>query len=479
MCKDITIPSEIRSFFSEKRDKAVFEVFTSLLEKLRLDSRCLGGCKRENCQLTNLQVFQILVLMPFFAIKGVSHYTTSVLNRMFGGKKDVFYSFMQQDNIRWRNIVYRIAAGFISKISVRKDFKRSNLPPVLIADDTDLPKTGVCMECIGKVFSHVHQKCILGYKALCLCWSDGRSQLVLDMSLHGEKGKVEGKEQGLRAEERNRRFERERNADSHIAKRKAEFFKPKGEKLIEMVRMAIRSKVPFEYLLVDSWFTCTGLVDFVSTCHRKFHLLGMAKMGNTKYNSSQWGEATAKGLIGKMVKSKSVKYSRKYRCHYATADATLGKRAVRLFFCRRGRSEGWKVLLTTDLNLDFLKAYEIYAMRWAIEVFFSDAKRNLALADCSARDFSSQIAHVSLVIIRYNMLAFIKRSCDYETIGGLFRNVYDGVHELTVIEKIWGIILEVVAVVAELIGADEDTLMMQVISNDKRLRALKTYAMAA
>ena len=48
-----------------------------------------------------------------------------------------------------------------------------------------------------------------------------------------------------------------------------------------------------------------------------------------------------------------------------------------------------------------------------------------------------------------------------------------GVHELTVVEKIWGIIVEVVAVEAELIGADSDELTMQVLENDKRLAALR------
>ena len=51
------------------------------------------------------------------------------------------------------------------------------------------------MESIKRIFSHVHQKYILGYKALMLYWSDGRSQFVLDFSLHGEKRKMERKEQ--------------------------------------------------------------------------------------------------------------------------------------------------------------------------------------------------------------------------------------------------------------------------------------------
>ena len=49
-------------------------------------------------------------------------------------------------------------------------------------------------------------------------------------------------------------------------------------------------RIPFDYLLVDSWFTCTELVDFVYRRHKKFHLLGMAKMGNTKYMTTDWGD---------------------------------------------------------------------------------------------------------------------------------------------------------------------------------------------
>lgn len=398
---------------------------------------------------------------------------------MFGGKKDVLYSFMSQDNIHWRNLIYRIVVKLITKVTTRADFKKSHHPVVLITDDSDLPKTGMRIEVIGKIFSHVHQKCILGYKALMLCWSDGRTQFMLDASLHGEKGEVEGKEQGLSAKQRQNRYNRTRDENSHVAKRKEEYFMSKGKKFIEMVRRAIKAKIPFEYLLVDSWFTCSGLVDFVYNSHKKFHLLEMAKMGNTKYLTHKWGELTAKAIISKLVASKSVIYSRRYRCHYAWVDVMLGGRKVRLFFCCRGKREKWKILLTTNVKLDFLRAYKFYTMRWSIEVFFADSKRLLNLAGCSARDYSSQIAHVSLVMIRYNLLASVKRSLDYETIGGVFNDIFAGVHELTVMEKTWAIIIEVVAVVAELTGADEEELMIQIIENDRRLAAITAYAQVA
>lgn len=57
--------------------------------------------------------------------------------------------------------------------------------------------------------------------------------------------------------------------------------------------------------------------------------------------------------------------------------------------------------------------------------------------------------------------------------------MYLGVHELTVVEKIWAIIIEVVAVISELTGADSDELTIQIIENDKRLAALRAYAQTA
>ena len=479
MSKITNIPSELRNFFGKYNRPDAFEALSRLVEDLRLDQKLIGGAKRQNCRLTNMQILQILILMPFFCIKGFSHYTGSIFSRMLGGKKDLFYSYVANDWIDWRGVITSITRKLITAVTVRNDFRKSELPAVIIADDSDLPKTGRRMEGIGKIFSHVEQKCILGFKHLALCWSDGRTQFIVDASLHGEKGKTDGKEQGLTAKDRSVRYNRDRDENSPAAVRKAEYFRAKGEKLKEMVKDAIRMKIPFQYLLVDSWFVCAGLVDFVCRRHKKFHLLGMAKMGNTKYRTEDGREMTAKALIARAEKKKLVKPCRRYRCRYATVDVFLQNHRVRLFFCRRSGTEGWKVLLTTDTDLDFLRAYRIYAMRWSIEVAFADQKGLLGLADCSARDFSAQIAHVSLVILRYNLLAYVKRAQDYETMGQLFGDICCGVREATVVDKIWEIVLEVIAVVVEATGADEDKLMTQIIEDNKRLAALQAFAGAA
>lgn len=66
----------------------------------------------------------------------------------------------------------------------------------LNVDDTDLPKTGFKTEMIGRIYSHVHHRSILGFKGLFLCHTDGKTQNMLDFSLHGEESKNPEKKQG-------------------------------------------------------------------------------------------------------------------------------------------------------------------------------------------------------------------------------------------------------------------------------------------
>lgn len=99
MSKITKIPSEIRNFFTGKRTNPAFSKFMTLLEGMRISDKDLGGKKRENCQLTNLQLFQIILILPFMAVPGFSHYAGSSISKLFGGKKDLLYSFMAKDNI--------------------------------------------------------------------------------------------------------------------------------------------------------------------------------------------------------------------------------------------------------------------------------------------------------------------------------------------------------------------------------------------
>jgi hypothetical protein len=55
-----------------------------------------------------------------------------------------------------------------------------------------------------------------------------------------------------------------------------------------------------------------------------------------------------------------------------SAEVAFADTRVKLFFVRRSKRGPWNGLITTDLKLDFFKAYEMYSRRWALEVVYYD-----------------------------------------------------------------------------------------------------------
>lgn len=60
------------------------------------------------------------------------------------------------------------------------------------------------------------------------------------------------------------------------------------------------------------------------------------------------------------------------------------------------------------------------------------------------RNFSSQIAMTAITAMQYNLLSTSRRFSDYETVGGLFKDATRSSVELTLVERIWDMILEIV-----------------------------------
>ena len=183
-------------------------------------------------------------------------------------------------------------------------------------------------------FSHIQHKSILGYKCLTLLLSDGMSRLFLDFSLHGEEGRKPEKKQGLTDKQRSERFSADYTGQS-VEERIREYTMKKTDKAIEMVKYAIRRGIRFDYLLVDSWFTCADFVKLITSRHIKCHLIGMIKLGKTKYHT-KWGDLTANQIIARLQKQGVTKHNKTLKCTYCTIDVKFAGTTVRLFFSKRG-----------------------------------------------------------------------------------------------------------------------------------------------
>lgn len=470
--KSITIVSEVKDFFTSS-EKALHTIL-ELLSSLTLSEKRLGIESKCNNVYQNINKLLLVVLFPFFEVKDAWGYSQSGLYPALRCGRDVFYRLMNDFTIPWRKVSYKLTMQLIGKTSERSSPGTGTSPRCLIVDDTDLPKTGKRIELIGKVFSHVTRQSVLAFKGLFLGYHDGKSFFAIDFSLHGEEGKNKKRPYGLTSKQLKCRYSKYRHKNSPGQKRKEEYFTTKIQSMLTMLRRAIKNGLRFDYLLVDSWFTCFALVHFISTRRIGCHLLGMAKMGKTRYLFNG-KDLTAKEIVNCRRKAKKQKRSKQLNCYYCEAVVRFKGIPVKLLFCKTSRKGNWNVLLTTDLALDFEQAYKVYSIRWSVEVFFKESKQYLGLGKCQSQDFDAQIAHTTICMVQYNLLSVAKRFAHYESLGELFRNTKAETIQLTVVERIWQIIIEILADIAELIEIDTERLMEKLIADNEKLIKLTNY----
>lgn len=464
--KDTVILSEIKDFFTTS-EKAI-ETILSFMSSLTFSDKQFGFSQAVNLRYQNYSKFVLLILFPFFDIQDASHYYESALFKYIRCGKDIFYRFINDSMIDWRKFAYSLNMQLIRKVEKQSNIDIESAPRCIIVDDTDLSKTGRHFEFIGKIFSHVTHSSKLGYKALFMGYHDGKSFFSLDFSFHGEKGKNEKKPFGLTPAQSKERFSKKRDNSSPGKQRVEQYFNSKIESTISMLRLAISKGVRFDYLLVDSWFTCHEVVKFIVTRRIGCHFLGMIKMGKTRYNVFD-KNLTAKEILECLRRTKKTKRSKLLGYYYGEILVDFKGIKVKLYFCKASKKGNWNGIMTTNTKLTFEQAYKIYSTRWSIEVFFKESKQNLGLGKCQSQDFDAQIAATTLSMIQYNLLSVAKRFSNYETLGELFRAAQKDSLQLCISEKIWLIIIELVSHLSEILNLDSEMLMENLLSENEQL----------
>ena len=367
-------------------------------------------------------LFSVLLLLPVLGCNTVNSLFLSYFQAITKAGKDSYYRFLKDDSINWRKVAYKFVKRFkaLSKEDLT-DKLGANNPRCFIIDDTDIPKSGKAIEGVSRVWSHLVGKHIVGYKMLCLGLWDGMSFIPLDFSYHNEKGKK--KNFGLSLKERKRQYKKPREPKTNGAKRKQELRSEKPKNTLKMLRRALRNGISATYVLADSWFCSENFIRQIrSMANGALHLICACRQDKRKYSYNDGKEVkeyTAPQL--RQLAKKAMKRCRKYRLHYITLRVHYKGIPLKIFFVRMSKNGKWKLFLTTDINLKFIIAFEIYKIRWAIEVFFKDCKQYLALGKNQSTDFDSQIADTTLVCIRYIMFSLYKRAHSYKSIGQLFQ----------------------------------------------------------
>jgi predicted nucleic acid-binding Zn finger protein len=407
------------------------------------------------------EVLSVLILMVVHSEKTVHSYLTGFYGIGVSMGKDVFYRIKNRETIGWRMILWHIAARFM-RITAEKSTILRDKPRYLIFDDSTIEKSGKKMEFIGRVWDHVKQCSVLGFKLLVMLYWDGVSSIPLDFSIHREKGKREAYPGGMRKKDLRRRYSKKRIKETYSAKRIKELDMNKIEMVLKMFYSAVYRCIKIDYVLVDSWFTCDALIQAVrSIKEQSIHLIGMYKIAKTKfeYRGMQLTHGEINNRLGKAKRCRQLGY------HYKRADVIYNGMPLTLFFSRRGKRDDWKVILTTNPNLSFIEVIKHYQVRWAIEVFFKEEKSLLNLGGCRSSNFDAQIADTTVSMIAYILLSFRYRYDHYESMGALFRSMNAERLRQTLDIRLWGLFLEIIQTVADIFEIDADELLGKMLTD--------------
>jgi IS4 transposase len=330
--------------------------------------------------------------------------------------KDAVYEFLKCEKFNWRYLLLSLSIKILDFID-----KLSNKEKVLVLDDSALNRSrSKKVELLTRVFDHSDDKYLRGFRLLSLCWSDGTSLLPLDFALLSSR-KEDKRYQGIIKEVDKR---------SCGYKRRLEALSKSTDLVEPMVNRLMSRGINAQYLLMDSGYAWPALINQL---REHIHVICMARKMETihYYYDEKWRSLNE---IYRLVK----KRPGRARILSSALVTLKGGQQAKLVFVRDRRKKDWLSLLTTDTSLDDSEVVRLYGKRWEIEVFFKMSKQHLGLEKgVQTRDFDSQIAYVTIVMLRALFLSLEqRRQEDPRTLGSLFRACCQEMQDLSFLDSL-------------------------------------------
>jgi hypothetical protein len=230
------------------------------MKKFKLKTLCneAGIKKQEGYSASEILI--LLIMLPLMTLKNVHQLYKSEYGKQVAMKKDALYRLKNNERYSWRRLMYGVSKAFKRVVAAEKEAERENGAAAekgtkkaetkpqertaIIIDDTPDQRVGYKIEKISKVFDHVLQKTVLGFKILTLAYYDGKSAVPLDFTVHAEAA--------LEKKKAKAQYKKEADPKSAGGKRRKETKITKIKAAVEMIKRAIKNGYQAEYVLCDA-----------------------------------------------------------------------------------------------------------------------------------------------------------------------------------------------------------------------------------
>ena len=139
-----------------------------------------------------------LLVMLFYRSRNIHSYFSCQFGKLAdrNGSKNPYYDLLGNEYISWRSILYLFAKRYLNLSGRIAEY--SGKIRALIFDDSPIEKSGKKIEAVSKMYDHVADRYIFGYKLLVCGYWDGNNFIPVDFSLHRERGGELDKARGKR-----------------------------------------------------------------------------------------------------------------------------------------------------------------------------------------------------------------------------------------------------------------------------------------
>jgi len=408
----------------------------------------VGFKKRSGTPISRL-VFS-LVLWVWLKAGSIAWFARESLQVFCDAEKDALYDLMNREDLDWRRLHQAVSRHTIRAMPA------SSGPKALVLDDSIKTRHGKKMPGVSSHFDHTSGRHVMGQQVLTLGLSSANGFVPLDSELFVSAVKAQGLQQPFK------------DGRSIVAKRyRVAVGQTKPQMARAMVRRAVRAGVEADYLLADAWFgnkpTLRMAEESLLTA-----VLRMKK-DQTKYRLAEirqgWAmhrELDAKALYRTCVKGQWDKIpGQPYQAKAVDVELDLRESPkeaerwlkVRLLFVRgvaesekaQAGKHDWAVFLTTDPGLAPQRILELYALRWAIEVYFKEAKQHLGFLKEQSNHYAAYLASIHLAAMRFCLLVIAKITHQASGIAEIRDQISANAHQISFATQLWQVFRAVIA----------------------------------
>ena len=353
-------------------------VFASLWRDIAMKTvlNRAGFTKRSGTSMSDV-IFS-LMLWLWLQKNSIGMFARECLQGAMG--KDVLYDTMNREDLNWRKLHEQVADKAI--LALKPSGKKA-----YIVDDTVAQRFGKKMPGISSHFDHTSGRHMMGQQVLTLGLSCDEGLVPLDSELFISQTK---------AIELHEPFDDGRSITAKRYRTAQQATKP--EMVNAMVKRALNAGIMADYLVADAWFGTKAMIRLTQET-ALVPVLRMKK-NTMKYRLSEFvrGKTVTRELDVQALYKRCVRKAwqpingQKYQAKIVDVELNLAESKdpeewvkVRLLFVRGNAGDNqapvgkhdWAVFLTTDTNLSSAEILELYSLRWAIEVYFKEAKQHL------------------------------------------------------------------------------------------------------